>query len=61
MHQLPELYTTLERGPTTFPIQYVGANVPQAWAAGSVFSLLQAILGIVPDAGLDRTDMTRHD
>jgi hypothetical protein len=28
----------------------VGANVPQAWAAGSVFSLLQAILGIVPDA-----------
>jgi hypothetical protein len=24
--------------------------VPQAWAAGSVFTLLQAILGIVPDA-----------
>ena len=24
--------------------------MPQAWAAGSVFSLMQAILGIVPDA-----------
>jgi glycogen debranching enzyme len=49
-NQLPELYTTLERGETTFPVQYLGANVPQAWAAGSVFFLLQAILGIVPDA-----------
>jgi glycogen debranching enzyme len=49
-NQLPELYTTLERDETTFPVQYLGANVPQAWAAGSVFFLLQAILGIVPDA-----------
>ena len=49
-NQLPELYTTTVRDETTFPVQYVGANVPQAWAAGSVFSLLQAILGIVPDA-----------
>jgi hypothetical protein len=24
--------------------------VPQAWAAGSVFTLIHAILGIVPDA-----------
>jgi hypothetical protein len=31
-------------------VQYLGANVPQAWAAGSVFALLQAILGFVPDA-----------
>ena len=27
-----------------------GANVPQAWAAGSIFAFLQAILGLVPDA-----------
>ena len=27
-----------------------GANVPQAWAAGSAFMLLQAMLGIEPDA-----------
>jgi len=50
LNQLPELYTTLERDETTFPVQYVGANVPQAWAAGSVFFLLQAILGLVADA-----------
>jgi hypothetical protein len=28
----------------------VGANVPQGWAAGSIFSLLQAMLGFQPDA-----------
>ena len=26
-------------------MQYLGANVPQAWAAGSAFMLLQAMLG----------------
>ena len=31
-------------------MQYRGANVPQAWAAGSVFHLLQAILGLQADA-----------
>jgi hypothetical protein len=40
----------VQRGATDFPVQYLGANVPQAWAAGSVFALLQAILGIRPDA-----------
>ena len=30
---------------TAFPVQYLGANVPQAWAAGSAFALLQAMLG----------------
>src|SRR5215471_12175376 len=49
-NQLPELYTTIARDEDSFPVQYLGANVPQAWAAGSVFSLMQAILGIVPDA-----------
>lgn len=33
-----------------FPVPYIEANVPQAWAAGSVFQLLQAILGITADA-----------
>jgi glycogen debranching enzyme len=50
LNQLPELYTTLEHDEIGFPVQYLGANVPQAWAAGSVFALLQAILGVVPDA-----------
>jgi glycogen debranching enzyme len=48
-NQLPELYTTLERD-DAFPIQYIGANVPQAWAAGSAFMLTQAILGFLPNA-----------
>ena len=50
LNQLPELYAGVQRGDTDFPVQYLGANVPQAWAAGSVFALLQAILGIQPDA-----------
>jgi glycogen debranching enzyme len=52
-NQLPELYTTLERD-DAFPIQYIGANVPQAWAAGSAFMLTQAILGFLPDAPRDK-------
>ena len=62
----------MQRGETEFPVQYLGANVPQAWAAGSVFALLQAILGIRPDAPRDRIfvdpalpawlpDITLHD
>jgi cellobiose phosphorylase len=31
-------------------VQYLGANVPQAWAAGTPFALLQAMLGIQQDA-----------
>jgi glycogen debranching enzyme len=49
-HQMPELYSGLQRDPTNFPVQYLGANVPQAWAAGSCFSMLQMILGFAPDA-----------
>ena len=49
-HRLPELYAGLQREPTNFPVQYLGANVPQAWAAGSCFSLLRAMLGFQPDA-----------
>ncbi len=49
-NQLPELYTTIERDESSFPVQYLGANVPQAWAAGSVFTLLHAMLGFAPDA-----------
>jgi glycogen debranching enzyme len=50
LNQLPELYAGLQRDPTSFPVQYLGANVPQAWAAGSPFMLLQAMLGIQQDA-----------
>jgi glycogen debranching enzyme len=50
LNQLPELYAGLQRDPTSFPVQYLGANVPQAWAAGAPFMLLQAMLGIQQDA-----------
>jgi glycogen debranching enzyme len=50
LHQLPELYTACEPTEANFPVQYIGANVPQAWAAGSVFMLTQALLGFLPDA-----------
>ncbi len=49
-YRLPELYAGIERKPGTFPVPYIEANVPQAWAAGSVFHLLQAILGLQADA-----------
>jgi glycogen debranching enzyme len=49
-YRLPELYTGMKRVPEAFPVQYLGANVPQAWAAGSVFHLLRAILGLNADA-----------
>lgn len=53
-YRLPELYAGVERQPGGFPIQYLGANVPQAWAAGCVFHLLQAILGLEADAPRQR-------
>jgi hypothetical protein len=51
---LPELYAGIKRRPGTFPVLYPQANVPQAWAAGSVFHLLQAILGLRADAPAGR-------
>jgi glycogen debranching enzyme len=54
LNQLPELYGGLQRDPTSFPVQYLGANVPQAWAAGAPFLLLQAMLGLQQDAPRDK-------
>ncbi len=54
LNQLPELYAGVARSNRSFPVQYLGANVPQAWAAGSCFALMQAILGLQPDAPNDR-------
>lgn len=50
LHRLPELLCGLDRrtgeGPTLYPV----ACAPQAWAAGAVFMLLEACLGISIDA-----------
>ena len=50
LYQVPELYSGIARTPGAFPVQYPGATVQQAWAAGSAFMLLQVLLGIQPDA-----------
>jgi glycogen debranching enzyme len=50
LNRLPELYTARHRTASNFPVQYLGANVPQAWAAGAVFMFTQALLGFLPDA-----------
>ena len=50
LHRLPEVFAGLGRDEARFPVQYLGANVPQAWAAGSVFGLLQGLIGVQPDA-----------
>lgn len=54
LNQLPELYAGLPRGHDSFPVQYIGANVPQAWAAATPFMLLEAMLGLVADASNNR-------
>ncbi len=47
--RLPELFCGFAIAPGEAPIPYPVACVPQAWAAGSVFMLLQASLGIAID------------
>jgi glycogen debranching enzyme len=47
--RLPELYCGFTRAPGLGPVPYPVACLPQAWAAGSVFMLLQTCLGIRVD------------
>jgi glycogen debranching enzyme len=50
-NRLPEVFAGLPRDENFhFPVRYVGANVPQAWAAASVFQFVQALLGLEADA-----------
>jgi glycogen debranching enzyme len=59
LHRLPELLCGLERrsgeGPTLYPV----ACAPQAWAAGAVFMLLEACLGLSIDCGKDQLILDR--
>ncbi|WP_263262227.1 amylo-alpha-1,6-glucosidase [Pseudomonas sp. RIT-PI-S] len=57
--RLPELFCGFERAPGEAPIAYPVACLPQAWAAGSVFMLLQACLGIAIDAQRSKITITR--
>jgi len=44
--RLPELFCGFSRGTGEAPVPYPVACLPQAWAAGAVFMLLQACLGL---------------
>ncbi len=48
--RLPELFAGLPRDVGGFPVQYLGANVPQAWASGAVVHLMAILLGLQADA-----------
>ncbi|HEV8613294.1 MAG TPA: amylo-alpha-1,6-glucosidase, partial [Gemmatimonadales bacterium] len=46
LHRLPELFCGFTRRPGEAPTLYPVACSPQTWASGSVFLLLQAVLGL---------------
>jgi glycogen debranching enzyme len=47
--RLPELFCGFQRSAGEPPVAYPVACLPQAWAAGSVFMMLQACLGLTVD------------
>ncbi len=49
-YRLPELFCGFDRMGDTRPVSYPVACNPQAWAAGAFFMLVQAQLGLHPDA-----------
>ncbi|MGH2760604.1 MAG: amylo-alpha-1,6-glucosidase [Actinomycetota bacterium] len=58
-NRLPELYCGFPRRPGQGPVEYPLACAPQAWAAGSVFLLLKATLGLEIDAAQRRIVLDR--
>jgi glycogen debranching enzyme len=46
LNRMPELFCGFDRGPGEGPVPYPVACAPQAWAAGSVYLLLQGCLGL---------------
>jgi glycogen debranching enzyme len=49
-NQRPELFGGIDQLPENFPVPYVDANIPQAWAAGAMPWLISSILGLKADA-----------
>lgn len=48
--QLPELFGGFSRLEFEMPVPYGAANPPQAWAAGAIPYLLEALMGLIPEA-----------
>jgi glycogen debranching enzyme len=57
--RLPELFCGFPRQPGQEPIRYPVACLPQAWASGASFSLLNAVLGVELDANSRRLTLRK--
>ncbi len=57
--RLPELYCGFPRDASQAPVPYPVACLPQAWASGSIFMLLQALLGIRIDGAAREVHIQR--
>ncbi|MCC6383007.1 MAG: amylo-alpha-1,6-glucosidase [Dehalococcoidia bacterium] len=58
-YRLPEVFSGFSREQYSLPVRYPVACNPQAWAAGSIPLLLQAALGLEPDAAGRRLAVVR--
>jgi glycogen debranching enzyme len=56
--RLPELFAGFTRDGGSFPVQYLGANVPQAWASGAVVHMVATMLGLRPEAAAGTLTLT---
>lgn len=54
LHRMPELFCGFPRRPGEGPTRYPVACSPQAWAAGTVYHLVQACLGLRVEAAAGR-------
>ena len=59
LRRLPELYCGFARRPGEGPVRYPVACMPQSWAAGSVFLMLEGCLGLSIDAPSRRITFNR--
>ena len=59
LHRLPELICGFHRRPGDSPTRYPVACAPQAWAAGAIYLLVQACLGLQVDAAARRVSFAR--
>lgn len=57
--RLPELFCGFSRDHSPLPVPYPVACSPQAWAAGSLFHLVSATLGMQPNARERRLELLR--
>jgi glycogen debranching enzyme len=59
LYRLPELFAGFSRTEYEVPVHYPLANKPQAWAAGTVPSMMTSMLGLVPEAAAGRLRVIR--